>query len=192
MEFTVRFHDHFMHGLQRIVTEYFVPKVMIEIGCFEGETTFNCANLMKQRWSDYKHYAIDPFDESDDLPLEKVQEVKQRFLKNLEEVKDGTVEFLNMKSFDALIELYKRGVKADLIYIDGDHRAPEVLQDAILSFELLNSGGIMLFDDCVSWRFHKDITHSPKIAVDNFIQCYWNRLEVIEMPTGYQTAIRKK
>jgi hypothetical protein len=178
--------------MQRIIEEYGVPKVTVEIGCFEGETTFNLAHLLKQRYPLYKHYAIDPFNESDDLPLEKVQEVKQRFLDNLKEVTDDTVEFLHMKSFDGLVDLYKRGVKADLVYVDGDHRAPEVLQDAILGFELLNKGGIMLFDDCVSWRFHKDITHSPKIAVDNFIQCYWNRLEVIEMPTGYQTAIRKK
>ena len=50
----------------------------------------------------------------------------------------------------------------------------------------------MLFDDSVVWRYKGDITNSPKIAVDNFIQCYWDRLEVLEIPNGYQLAIRRK
>ena len=192
MQFTVRFHDHVINSINHIVQSVGPPKVTIEIGCFEGETTFNLTHILKRMNKDYKHYAIDPYAESADLPAEKILEVKERFLNNLKEITDGSIEFLHMPSFDGLIELYKRGVKADLIYVDGDHRAPGVLQDMVLGFELLNIGGVMLCDDAVSWRYKHNITDSPKMAIDNFIQCNWNRLEVFEIPNGYQTAIRRK
>ena len=192
MKFTVRFHDHVITSVQSICRQVGFPKTVIEIGVFEGETTFNMSQMISQSVEGYKHYAIDPFDTSADLPEENISSTKEIFLNNLKESRAGLVEFMNMKSFDALIDLRNRGVKADLIYVDGDHRAPEVLQDAVLGFELLNIGGVMLFDDCVVWRYKGDITNSPKIAVDNFIQCYWDRLEVLEIPNGYQLAIRRK
>ena len=192
MKFTVRFHDHVITSVQSICRQVGFPKTVIEIGVFEGETTFNMSQMISQNVEDYKHYAIDPFDTSADLPEENISSTKEIFLNNLKESQPGLVEFMNMKSFDALIDLRNRGVKADLIYVDGDHRAPEVLQDAVLGFELLNIGGVMLFDDSVVWRYKGDITNSPKIAVDNFIQCYWDRLEVLEIPNGYQLAIRRK
>ncbi len=192
MKFTVRFHDHIITSIESICRQVGYPKTVIEIGVFQGETTFNMVNQISKKINDYKHYAIDTFDTSTDLPEENIESTKEIFLNNLKESPPGLVEFMNMKSFDALIELRNRGVKADLIYVDGDHRAPEVLQDAVLGFELLSIGGVMLFDDSVTWRYKGDITNSPKIAVDNFIQCYWDRLEVIEVSNGYQLAIRRK
>jgi len=192
VKFTVRFHDHVITSVQSICRQVGFPKTVIEIGVFEGETTFNMSQMISQNVEGYKHYAIDPFDTSADLPEENILSTKEIFLNNLKESQPGLVEFMNMKSFDALIDLRNRGVKADLIYVDGDHRAPEVLQVAVLGFELLNIGGVMLFDDSVVWRYKGDITNSPKIAVDNFIQCYWDRLEVLEIPNGYQLAIRRK
>lgn len=192
MKLTVRFHDHTTRSFHHIVSSVGYPKSSIEIGCFEGDSTFNIANICHQQNPNYKHYAIDPFDTSDDLPEENISSTKKIFLDNLEEFEPkGVVEFINKKSFDGLIDLYSRGVKADFIYVDGDHRAPGVLQDLILSFELLNKGGIMLFDDSMTWRKDNNPCNSPKMAVDNFIQCYWDKLEMFELPSGYQSAIRK-
>jgi hypothetical protein len=80
---------------------------------------------------------------------------------------------------------------ADLIYVDGSHRAKDVLLDATLGFELLNVGGVMLFDDAISWRYGDSIHDSPKQAVDAFIACNWDRLKVLELPNGYQVAVQK-
>ena len=49
----------------------------------------------------------------------------------------------------------------------------------------------MLFDDAVSSRYGEHIQDSPKVAVDAFIQSNRNRLVVLEMPNGYQTAIKR-
>jgi len=192
MKLTVRFHEHTIRSFQHIISSVGWPKSSIEIGCFEGDTTFNISNICYQQNPNYKHYAIDPFDTSDDLPEENISSTKKIFLENLEEFEPkGVVEFINKKSFDGLIDLYNRGVKVDFIYVDGDHRTPGVLQDLVLSFELLNKGGVMLFDDSMVWRKNGNPCNSPKMAVDNFIQCYWDKLEMFELPNGYQSAIRK-
>ena len=50
-------------------------------------------------------------------------------------------------------------VRFDVIYVDGNHEYKEVLHDGILSWNLLKSGGIMIFDD----------GELVKSAVDNII-----------------------
>jgi len=189
MQFSVIFHDHVKSSFSRILQEVIVPKVTIELGVFEGETTFNIANLLVSRNPKYKHYAIDPFSASENLKQEVVDKAKKQFISNMEEFPQ--VELIEKTSFDGLLELHQREIKADFIYVDGSHFAKDVLSDAVLGFELLNLGGVMLFDDAVSWRYGEHIQDSPKIAIDSFIQCNWNRLQVLEMPGGYQTAIKR-
>ena len=187
MKISVRFHDHIKSSFQRILQEIIVPKVTIEIGVFEGDSTFNIVNYLIQENPTYKHYAIDPFSQSENLKQEVVDKAKAQFKSNM--VEFPQVELIEKNSLDGVLELYNRNVKADFIYVDGSHFAKDVLSDAVLGFELLNIGGVMLFDDAVSWRYGSNIQDSPKIAIDSFIQCNWNRLKVLEMPNGYQTAI---
>ena len=182
MKISVRFHDHIKSSFQRILQEIIVPKVTIEIGVFEGDSTFNIVNYLIQENPTYKHYAIDPFSSSENLKQEVVDEAKAQFKSNM--VEYPQVELIEKNSLDGLLELYNRNVKADFIYVDGSHFAKDVLSDAVLGFELLNIGGVMLFDDAVSWRYGSSIQDSPKIAIDSFIQCNWNRLKVLEMPNG--------
>ena len=191
MRFTVLFHEFAQSSIVSLVNKYGAPKVVVEIGLFEGNTTFNLTQAMAQKYPEYKHYAIDPYGESDDLEEEVIDSAKEIFKQNLEEFEyKDNIEFILRTSHDALLELYMRGVKADLIYIDGDHRANAVLEDLVLGFNILNSGGIMLCDDCIAWR-HERLQDNPKLAVDSFINCYWDKVAVEQLPNGYQIAIRK-
>jgi predicted O-methyltransferase YrrM len=197
MKYTVMFHEFTQRSVQQLIGMYGPPKTVIEIGCFEGLTTFGLTELLSQQNPSYKHYAIDPYDMSDDLPLDVLNEAGQLFMSNLEEFKyKDNVEFIHDTSWNGLLKLLHRGVKADLIYIDGDHRAKTVLNDLVLAFGLVDVGGVILCDDCVSWK-HQDsekkynLQSSPKLAVDNFIQCNWDKVEVLTLNNGYQTAFRK-
>lgn len=191
------FHEFTQRSIQQLIGMYGAPRTVIEIGCFEGLTTFGLTEMMVQQNPKYKHYAIDPYDMSDDLPLDVLNEAGQLFMSNLEEFKyKDNVEFIHDTSWNGLLKLLHRGVKADLIYIDGDHRAETVLNDLVLAFGLVDVGGVILCDDCVSWK-HQDsekrynLQSSPKLAVDNFIQCNWDKVEVLTLNNGYQTAFRK-
>lgn len=188
MTFTVVFHDHIKTTLSRIFNEVLVPNTVIEIGVFEGETTFNLTALLRGSGT-YKHYAIDPFLASENLTDGTVSSAREVFYDHLPQFPE--VEHIDKTSLDGLIELLQRGVVADLIYVDGSHFAKDVLIDAALGFELLRVGGVMVFDDAVSWRYGDSIHDSPKQAVDAFIACNWNRLKVLEAPNGYQVVVQR-
>jgi predicted O-methyltransferase YrrM len=77
----------------------------------------------------------------------------------------------------------------DIIYIDGCHRADCALSDAVLSFELLKTGGILIFDD-YQWKKWFPEELRPKIAIDSFVTAYRNYVKVVHR--GYQVFIKKQ
>lgn len=81
----------------------------------------------------------------------------------------------------------------DFVYIDGSHQAPDVLLDAILGFELLRIGGLMVFDDYL-WQEQlpggSDPLRCPKISIDAFKTIYCRKLRVISAPLN-QLYIQK-
>lgn len=73
------------------------------------------------------------------------------------------------------------------VYIDGCHEGMNVLEDAVLSFRLLQPGGLLCFDDYL-WQSNQR-THLPKPAIDAFVTLYDRRVEVVER--GYQVWVRQ-
>lgn len=189
MKLSVRFHSYTEQTINELISLGFLPEVTIEIGGFEGDTCCNMVKFLAPVIPNYKHYVIDPFLPSENLTKEVVDEAKVLFLDNLKEFPQ--IEWLDKTSADGLVELYSRGVKADFIYVDGSHFAKNVLVDAVLGFEILNKNGIMLFDDAGAWRYTNNVTNSPKIAVDSFIHCNWDRLEILNLPNSWQVGIKK-
>lgn len=82
----------------------------------------------------------------------------------------------------------------DIIYIDGSHTADDVLADAVLSWDLLADGGLLIFDD-YGWTGRPSgrslpVELIPRLAVDAFVTSYRNYLEVRHR--GYQLFLRKR
>lgn len=78
----------------------------------------------------------------------------------------------------------------DFVYVDGDHTAPGVLSDALNAFRALKPGGILAFDDYL-WKPSSGggETKAPGIAIDAFLDCYRDRVQVLAM--GLQVWVRK-
>jgi predicted O-methyltransferase YrrM len=76
----------------------------------------------------------------------------------------------------------------DFIYIDGDHTASGVANDAILAWQLLKPNGIMAFDDYV-WTHEKGELYEPKSAIDFF--CWAKQLELKIIDTNEQLWVQK-
>lgn len=77
----------------------------------------------------------------------------------------------------------------DFIFVYGSHKSENVIIDASLSFCLLRSKGIMLYDDYL-WTGNKETTSTPKKAIDAFLQIYGSKLNLIYQ--GYQVLIQKQ
>jgi len=68
----------------------------------------------------------------------------------------------------------------DFIYIDADHTAIGVLEDAVASHRLLKVGGLLVFDD-YTWIHPTNRTPyvEPKFAIDAFMKVYGNKYEIV-------------
>lgn len=77
----------------------------------------------------------------------------------------------------------------DFIYIDGDHTASAVLDDAVLAWQFLKSDGIMAFDD-YTWGSPKGVMDTPAPAIDAFLAIKAGQYKMIAK--NEQVWIRKK
>ena len=150
----------------------------LEIGSYEGRSAvWMLENILTH--SSAKLTGIDIFP----------GDLKQRYLSNIK--KSGSSQKVITITGKSQIELKKLPAESfDIIYIDGSHKADDVLADTVLSWNLLKIGGILIFDD-YSWKRNEFPKHlRPEIAIDSFINAYSNHIEI--MHKGYQVFLRKK
>jgi len=91
-------------------------------------------------------------------------------------------------SYTALATLISAGVQFNFIYVDGDHTGEGALTDACMAWGLLQTGGIMLFDDYF-WDHMPNVLDRPKAAIDAFMNTFTRRFKVTTV--GYQIALQK-
>jgi predicted O-methyltransferase YrrM len=77
----------------------------------------------------------------------------------------GYVDFKPQYSAIALAALAAEGARFDLVYVDGSHVFEDVFIDAFFGFRLLNTGGVIVFDDCT-------IDHVAKVL--GFVTANWD------------------
>jgi len=162
------------------------PNRFLEVGCFEGRaTTFLLNEIMKK---EDQIDVIDTFEGSMEHEIMKV-DVKgmfARFLKNINN--DRRVIIHVGKSENILRAFSDKSDYFDFVYIDGSHRAKDVLTDAILSWLLLKKDGILIFDD-YKWRpFPREI-ENPFPAIITFLDYWQDEYEIAYK--DYQVILRK-
>ena len=171
------------------------PDLMfLEIGSFEGRSaTWLLENILTHKTS--KIVCVDTFDGSvehiDDPELNKLlPTLYDTFCHNISSFSDQVI-IKRGKSQDILKHIDQL---FDFIYIDGDHTAVAVLEDAVLSFALLKPGGILIFDDYMWGVDLADKTkrnpNIPKNAIDVFLMIYADKLDILYIDN--QAIISKK
>lgn len=193
--FNKNWSDNAIENTKYLIKDISVNKVL-EIGTFEGRYALWFADN-----HDIKIHTIDPF-KADIYKLSQslFDEVEENWLSNLSNCKNkDKIVFYKDYSSNVLLKLINENKKFDFIYIDGYHKASIVMEDLVLSFKLLNQNGIILIDDAVDWQARdyntneiiNDITLTPKLAVDSFIEIYKNEIIVLDIPRKNQVAIKK-
>ena len=132
--------------LWKRVLEPFVAKPIraLEIGVFEGRSAvWLLDHVLTHPESTFTW--IDPFiGPTHRVGIDHPNDLEARFRNNIGRFGGKTQGYVG-RSQEVLREF--SSVRFDLIYIDGAHFAPDVLADAVLSWPLLRSGGLMGFDD---------------------------------------------
>jgi len=151
---------------------------MLEIGSYEGRSAiWFLENILTH--SDSRLLCVDPFSD---------RRQEMRFDHNMKLCSaQARLEKRPGRSEAVLPQLQRASF--DLIYVDGSHDAPFVLLDAMLSWELLKPGGILLFDD-YEWEPQLPPERRPKLAIDLFLESHAGRYDLLRK--GYQVVIEKK
>jgi hypothetical protein len=107
-------------------------------------------------------------------------------------------------SIYTLSRLLQNKEEFDFIYTDGDHNAPGLLEDMVLSWKLLKVEGLLLVDDYEMkikdpwfYKCHKEFKDTPKlmfihpmVAISSFMTIYRGCYEVFI--DNYQVGLIKK
>jgi len=161
------------------IFHYYLPKdpsanfSYLEIGSYEGMSALNILFNYKNS----KVTTIDLWSKSN-INSESINinfnEIENKFDKNLEGYEYNKIK---NDSVIALREILKKNIFFDIIYIDGSHNGEDILCDAIESYKLLNSEGIIIFDDVVN--VNKNISIQSYIGFEKFCEIYKKKIEVL-------------
>lgn len=158
----------------------------LEIGSFEGRSvSWMCRQILKHPAS--KAYAVDTWEGSVEHSEDQKDGLLDRFLGSTHDVKDKVVMLRGFSS-----EVLKRAEvmarQYDIMYVDGDHHCWSALEDAVLCFPLLKSGGLLIFDD---YMYGTITSHtSPHMGINSFVHAYREKIDILH--SGYQVFLRKK
>jgi predicted O-methyltransferase YrrM len=165
----------------------------IEVGVFEGRSTvWLLDHVLTARTA--RLDCVDPFvwPMSAGRPASvRMRDVKRRFHRNVAASgASSKVRLIEGRSDTALAGLPPDSY--DCVYVDGSHRADDVLSDAVLSFRLLKPGGLLIFDDygMVDGARRARSLDVPRRGIDAFLAVFAERLDVVLL--GYQVAARKR
>jgi predicted O-methyltransferase YrrM len=150
---------------------------ILEIGSFEGMSA--CYFLW--RLQDAHVTCIDTFAGGPSFAAlgSDVSGLEVAFDRNVALVDGSRVRKLAGTSTEHLPALLREGRTFDLVFIDGSDLALDVLVDAALSWQLLESDGYLIFDNYV-WRspLGEDPLFHPAPAVDAFLNLVGDHCEV--------------
>lgn len=137
----------------------------LEIGSWEGMSSL----YLLRRFPSLQMTCVDTWDGGDEHGSrhgERLSDLEKRFDRNVGEFSDRVAKYRGTSSSffsnTGLKETY------DIIYIDGSHHANDVILDAISAFELLNIGGVMIFDD-FTWAKYSYLRNNPATAIAAFL-----------------------
>lgn len=152
----------------------------LEIGSFEGRST--CWLLQNGLSDNGTMVCVDTFKP----PWYTEGDLLEKFTMNVREVKKKgqILSTFAMESSKALCQLLQQKHNFDFVYIDGDHSPSGVLTDAVMAWDLLRQGGVMLFDD---YEYPQEPT---KVGIQGFMQGFVGKYDLVLQ--NYQLAVRKK
>ncbi len=158
---------------------------ILEIGSYEGRSALFFLNYLPHS----RIVCVDRFDESVDDPerARRMAQAENRFDENLAPFAS---RFEKRKGLSAAVlpQLALEGYRFNIVYVDGDHSAATVYQDAALSWPLLEADGLMIFDD-YEWRPERAAEERPQPGIDSFLRSMQGRYR--EMHHGYQLVVKK-
>ena len=200
LEFSNNWFEVTAEKIWRVLLPQMKPKKVLEIGSFEGRSA--CQIIIQNDWSpEIELHCVDSWEGGVEHKSNfDMVDIEKRFDKNIKNVRRLTGNRSSVykhkgTSLKKLVDLIADGHtnSFDFIYIDGSHQAPDVLSDAILSFNLLKVGGVIGFDD-YTWAenlsYGIDPIRTPKISIDAFTNIFIRKIRILNT-SNQQVYVQK-
>jgi predicted O-methyltransferase YrrM len=144
-----------------------LPVVYVEIGCWAGASAQWVANNILTHSASHG-IGIDPYGRDRFHSDEEIAQIKQCAVRRLDEAIGSRWHWFFTPSEQALRLLSIPTI--DILYIDGNHSAPNVIADLVLAWPKLRVGSLVIFDDY--WTKFPKIHPNVKQAVDAVTICW--------------------
>ena len=144
----------------------------LEIGSFEGLSSL----FILSYWKNANVTCIDTWETSEDESQVldfNFGNVEKKFDLNLQDFSFRKIKSTSELAFKQLTERDS----FDYIYIDGSHNGINIYNDALASFNMLNVGGIIIFDDITN--IYKEIEMQPHDAFEKFYSLYKKKIKIL-------------
>ena len=159
---------------------------VLEIGTYTGTSIIKILELLPNSYAT----VIDTWKNYDENNIEILSSIEEN---NTEQIFYDNIKNMNMED---RIKVYKGDSgtillndigKFDFIYVDGSHKLLDLHLDLILSFNVLNKGGILGID---YYLYNKEnILESPYEGVNHFLEKYKDRIKILSKE--YRVFIEK-
>lgn len=168
----------------------------LEIGSYEGRSAcWLLQNILTH--ASARLTCVDVFEVGEELleisdtihlNIDPTFDISAAFDRNIQAIQAGNkVMKLQGKSRELLRTLSLRSF--DCVYVDGSHTSGSALSDGILSFDLLKTNGLLIFDD-YQWNcFPEAPLKHPRAGIDAFLTFFKDEIELIHK--DYQVIVRK-
>jgi predicted O-methyltransferase YrrM len=164
------------------------PVRILEIGSWEGRSALFFLNYLPLS----SIVCVDTFEGNVEHHLDPhfqrlVPRAEAQFDFNLAAYADR-VEKIKGSSTMILPTFGLSGRRFELAYVDGSHMAADVYSDAVLTWPMMESGGIVIFDD-YEWDLMRNGRERPSLGIDAFLAAF--RGQYRELHRAYQLVIAK-
>jgi predicted O-methyltransferase YrrM len=171
---------------------------VLEVGVYAGVSLIHILNLIPNsigmaidKWENYTETT-----DSENYLLKNMENhnVEESFYKNVEnaEMKHRIIARKG-DSFNTLMSLHKVLNKEDLfdfIYVDGSHLLLDSYVDILLSWKILNKGGVLAIDDVTyNTHFSNKTLESPFVGVNYFLETYKGQYKLLSY--NYRVFLQK-
>ena len=163
------------------------PAIGMELGTYQGESAqWMLENIFTH--PDSRYYCVDTFEGGavhQALGID-CSTLKAQAAKRLSPYRDRCAIFTGLTR---IVLRHWDLERLDFVYVDAGHAAQDVLRDAVQAWELLNIGGVMVFDNW-SWNWMPEAVDNPRMAIEAFLNCYARHLQLLDEPVT-QVSVKK-
>ena len=166
-----------------------MPVNILEVGVYKGAAMEKFAENFLDSNPNAHYYGVDTWEgspEYTDVDFKDIEKAAMDIKKK--SPSKSRIHILKKSSVVALPMLLSKGITFDIIFIDASHVAKDVLFDGVLCMNMLNTNGVLIFDDYL-WAKLKPTIFTPKPAIDSIMKIYEPEIEVLY--SGYQVILKK-